>query len=157
MKYQVTQELLDVLRKFMPLVTESQDHSGGETDFVSIDDGNHVGFEVFEDEIIVFFFSTHRHFTDSYFALEEGAPDYIERAKAFLTDLLSCTVTRQKEFRGNVPIREKIIFTYPDGTTDEPAGVTVHISLAYLIPFLQKRTETRSWKFDKEKAYFVPL
>ena len=55
------------------------------SDSVTIDEENHVGFEVFDNEIIFFYFTEHCHFEDYTSDLEDDEPDYTERAKAFLS------------------------------------------------------------------------
>ena len=164
MNYSVTKELLDTIKPMVSedtinINTKNTDWRGKEyySDFVTIDDKNGVGFEVLENEIIMFYFAEHHHFEDYSYELEDGQPDYIARAKDFLKDLFCCTITQQKVFKGKALISEKYIFTLPDGTTECPAGVWVHGVLIRLVPFLKKRTENKSWRFDKDKTCFIEV
>lgn len=162
MNYSATQELLAVIEPFVPecairVSTKNVDWSGKEynSDRIIIDDKNGVGVEVFDNEIIVFYFSEHHHFEDYSCELNEEEPNYVERAKTFLLDLFSCKITCQKRYRGNTLISEKYIFTYPDGTEDCPAGTWGHGILIRFIPFLKNRTERQSWHFDRSKGVFL--
>ena len=162
MNHKETLELLEIVKAYIDeqdisVSTKNTDWKGKEenSDYIIFDDKNGVGFKVFENEIIMFFFSEHHHFEDYSFELTEGAPNYVERAKKFLSDLFCCTITHQSNYKGNVLTSEKIIFTYPDGTVDCPAGTWVHKILIRFVPFLPKRTELKSWIFDKYKKRFT--
>ncbi|MBP3478701.1 MAG: hypothetical protein J6K03_04350, partial [Oscillospiraceae bacterium] len=61
MNFETTSMLLEVIQPYIEnsivnISTENKDWRNRyyESDFVNIDDKNHVGFEVFENEIIVF-------------------------------------------------------------------------------------------------------
>ena len=163
MNYNTTSELLDIIRPFVEdrYILEPQNTTWRLkkyiSDLVTIDEENHVGFEVFDNEIIFFYFTEHCHFEDCTSDLEDDEPDYIERAKAFLVDLFSCKITQQKQYKGNTLISEKYIFTYPDGTTDCPDGPWIHGILVRLVPFLPERMEEKSWLFDKNKGCFTEI
>lgn len=46
------------------------------SDLVNIDAGNHIGFEVFENDIIVFYFTVRRHFKNYLSKLQTGENPY---------------------------------------------------------------------------------
>ena len=82
MNYETTKELLEVIDQYIEnanitISTENQDWKGEkyESDFVTIDEKNSVGFEVFDNEIIVFYFTDHCHFEDYSSDLEDGDDD----------------------------------------------------------------------------------
>lgn len=162
MNYQTTQELLHTIHPFaeksnIQISISNKDYRGKEykSDYITIDKNNSVGFEVFENEIIVFFFSEHHHFEDYSFTLDDGEPDYIMRAKEFLTNLLTCTIRQEKTFKGKTLTRERYIFVHKDGTEECPAGVWIHSLFICLVPFLPKSVQTQAWKFDSFKGCFV--
>lgn len=164
MNYGTTQELLEIVKELAPnssisISCVNKDFRGLEyqSDLVTIDETNHVGFEVFENEIIAFYFSEHHHFEDYSSSPDDDEPKYADRMKEFLKDLFTCTIRHEKKFRGNVLISERHIFVYPDKTEECPAGVWVHGLLIRLVPFLRKRTECTSWKYDIQSGVFVEV
>lgn len=161
LNYTVTQELLNIIEPFVSvhaisISTRNVDWRGKEydSDLITIDDKNRIGFEVFDNEIIMFYFSEHHHFEDYSSVFDESEPDYIERAKTFLRDLFSCTITHQKTFKGKTLISEKYTFIHPNGTTECPAGVCLNSILIRFVPFLKTRTENQFWIFNKDKGSF---
>ena len=95
MQFQTTSEILEVLKPYLGNANVSIND-----DFVMIDEKNHVGFDVMENEIIVFYFTDHMHFEDYTSELEEGEDDYIKRAKDFLIELLTYTIRHDEFFKG---------------------------------------------------------
>ena len=98
MNYETTKELLEVIDQYIEnanitISTENEDWKGKkyESDFVTIDEKNNVGFELFDNEIIVFYFTDHCHFEDYSSDLEDGDDDYIKRAKDFIVKLFEKT------------------------------------------------------------------
>ena len=90
MNFEITNELIDTIKPYtenatITISTENNDWKGRayKSDFITIDDKNNVGFEVFDNEIIVFYFTDHYHFEDYSSELEDGDDDYIKRAKFF--------------------------------------------------------------------------
>lgn len=164
MNYSITEDLLNTISKFVAksnikISCKNKDWRGNEyqSDLVTIDEINQVGFEVFEDEIIAFFFSEHLHFVDSLSEPDGDEPTFADRAEGFLNDLFTCTIRQEKQFKGNVLIRERYIFVHEDLTEDCPGGPWVYGFPVRLVPFLRKRTEFMLWKFDIQKGIFVNL
>ena len=63
MNFKTTSILLEELKPYLEnCVIDISSDEENITDLVTIDDKNRVAFEVFENEIIVFFFTDHRHF-----------------------------------------------------------------------------------------------
>ena len=52
-------------------------------DHVTIDAKNKLGFGVFENEIIVFYFTSHCHFKNQFSKLQDGERDYMSTQKYF--------------------------------------------------------------------------
>lgn len=164
MNYRITEDLLNAVYKLVPpgnvkITCTNKDWRGREyqSDLVMIDEENQVGFEVFENEIIVYFFTEHLHFEDYASSGDDDEPTFVERMEGFLTDLLTCTLRCEKQYKGNVLIRERWVLIHEDQTEECPAGVTVHRLLIRLIPFLRKRVESSLWKFDMQKGIFVAI
>ena len=84
MNFEITNELIDTIKPYtenvtVKISTDNKDWKGRDykSDFVTIDEKNNVGFEVFDNEIIVFYFTDHYHFEDYSSELEDGEDDYI--------------------------------------------------------------------------------
>lgn len=157
-----TQELLNAISPLVnedciKISTSNKDYRGKEckSDLITIDSDHYFGFEVFDNEIIVSFFDDHRHFEDYSLDLEEGTPNYIERAKEFLTELFTYTVKCQRNYKGKTLVSEQYILIKPDGKEECPTGICVHSIFVNFIPFLPKRTETKIWVYDKRKGCFI--
>lgn len=164
MNHETTNELIDAIQPHIKnsnirIKTSNKDWRGKEyrSDYILIDEDNNVGFEVFENEVIVYFFSNHHHLEDYTWTVEDGVPEYIARAKVFLVDLLTCTIRYEKTYKGKTLMEERYILVHEDGTEECPAGGCVHSLLIRLVPFLSKSVETQEWRFDISKGGFVKL
>lgn len=162
MNYPITEDLLTIIKEFAPhsdiqMETTQTTLRGNvyKSDYILIDKKNNVGFEVFENGIIVYYFSEHCHFDDESFSLEEDAPDYMVRAKELLKKLLTCTIRCEKTYRGKTLTKEQYILVNEDKSEECPAGVWVHSILIRLVPFLKKHTDMQSWKYDVQTGVFV--
>lgn len=162
MNYPLTQGLIDFIKEIAPnspvaAPCTEKDWRGNVSDFVIVDETNHVGFEVFENEVIAFYFTEHHHFEDYSSSLEDGQPSYGERAQDFLKDLFTCTIRHEKTYKGKTLIAERYVFVYDDNTEDCPAGVWIHGILARINPFLGKHTESKLWKYDMQSGVFMKI
>lgn len=153
--------LLDALRSCLgseprSTITENTDWRGQPyvSHTVILEQSHRVGFEVLEQEIIVFYFTDHVHFEDYTCPPEEGQPNYVDRAKAFLTDLFTLPLRHRATYRGGVLTREQYLLVRPDGSEDSPAGIICHRLLRGLNPFLRRRVDTVTWQYDKGKGCF---
>ena len=122
MNFEITNELINTLKQYtenatITLSTDNKDWKDRDykSDFVTIDEKNNFGFEVFDNEIIVFYFTYHYHFEDYSSELEDGEDDYIKRAKDFLTDLFENQIKYVEIYRGKKLATEKQ--TYEEMTT----------------------------------------
>ncbi len=155
MNYPLTENLVALIMEIAPnsrVVTDST-----HDDLVMVDETNHIGFEVFENEVIVFYFSEHHHFEDYSSYLEDGEPNYADRVQEFLKDLFTCTIRHEKTYKGKTLIAERYVFVYEDKTEDCPAGVWIHGLLVRLNPLLKKSTESVFWKYDMQSGVFLKV
>lgn len=148
MNYHTTEELLETIKPYIENAKLSIQTETG-ADVVFVDKKHDVGFQVFENEIIVFYFTDHCHFEDYSSELEEGDPNYVERAKEFLMKLFRYQIRHIEFYRGKIKSSEKYYFIYDDGRKDECIGTTW-----FGFAFGKKRSETMTSIFDREKGCF---
>ncbi len=163
MNFEVTDELLETIKPFtenatITASTENTDYKGRKykSDFVTIDKKNNVGFEVFDNEIIFFYFTDHYHFEDYSSELEEGQDDYIKRAKEFLVELFENKIKYIEIYRGKTLAIEKYYIVYSD-ETEERIGGTWWGLAKFLNPFAKKSEKTIIYKFSKTKGCFEEI
>lgn len=125
-----------------------------ESDLVFIDEKHGVGFEVLENEIIVFYFTEHEHFEDYSSALEEGDPTYIERAVDFLKNLLTRPVRHVEYYKGRTLAKEKYFFIKENGEEEYFGGTWFGLS-SFINPFAKKSEQSITWFFNREKGVFM--
>lgn len=164
MNFKVTEKLISITNKFINadnyiIQTERhKDYQGIEytADYVEIisDTHNSVGFEVTEDEIIVFFFTDHAHFNDYGMDLKDNEPDYIERAAEFLEKLFILPIERKYTVKGTTVVREESLFILSQTEKESCAGVTFCFSGIKNI-FKKKRRVIEVKQFDKELGNFT--
>lgn len=160
MNFEITSQLLETIKPYtenanITITTENKGWKGRtyKSDFVTLDEKNNVGFEVFDNEIIVFYFTGHYHFEDYSSELEDGEDDYIKRAKDFLTKLFENQIKHIEIYKGKKLATEKDYFIYLDNT-EERIGATWWGFERFLNPFAKKIEKTNTYKFDKAKGYF---
>ena len=124
------------------------------SDFVVIDKRNNVGFEVFENEIIVYYFTDHQHFDDYIGEVEDGDEDYIKRAEEFLIQLLTNRIRHIEYYKGKKKYSEKYYFIY-DNKNDEDLGGTWYGLSRVINPFAKKSSQSKTWQFDVSKGIFT--
>ncbi len=161
MNFEVTNELLEVLKPYtekssVSISTENEDWKGRpyQSDFVSIDEEHGVGFEVFDDEIIVFYFGDHCHFENYTSELQDGEDEYTKQAKEFLVELFENRLKHQEIYRGKKLASDKYSFIYSDDT-EKYIGGTWWGLVRFLNPFAKKTEKTTIWRFDKSQGCFV--
>lgn len=162
MNFDITSKILDSLSPYIinADVTVSTDNKDWlnrpkKSDIVTIDAKSNVSFEVLENEIIVFYFTDHTHFEDYSAELEDGQDDYVTRAIDFLKELLCYYVCQLKFFKGKSLVSEKYLIMYHDGREDNQIGNTIYSFWGIINPFCKRRTETKTWIFDKAKGCFT--
>lgn len=158
MNFEITKEILDSLSTYIntdkiSISTESKDWKGRpyKSDFVNIDSANNIGFEVFENEIIVFYFTDHMHFED--YSTEEEY-NYIYRAKEFLTKLFTSRLRRIETYKGKKLVKDFYYFIY-NNKDDEQIGGTFWSLKSSLNPFAKKTQKITTWIYDKERSQFT--
>lgn len=157
MNHKITLELLNTLKPYIAnanIDISSKNH-GYNSDFVTIDNKNNVGFEVFDNEIIVFYFTQHYHFEDYTSEQGQGEDDYIKRAELFLVDLFQYKIRHKEVFKGKTLCNEKYYIMYQDGREDNYIGGTWFGLYKFINPFRKKKTIFTTWQYDKSKGCFV--
>lgn len=162
MNFETTPVLLEILKPYLEnsVVDVSTDNidwrnRNYKSDLVTIDTNNHVGFEVFENEIIVFYFTDHYHFEDYTSELQDGEENYIERAKCFLKELFEYKIRHVEYYKGKTLSSEKYFVMYHDGREDECIGNTWFGLSKFINPFGKKSVRSTTWQLDKAKGVFT--
>ena len=160
MNFEITNELIDTIKPYtenatVTISTENNDWKGRayKSDFITIDDKNNVGFEVFDNEIIVFYFTDHYHFEDYSSELEDGDDDYIKRAKFFLIELFENQIKYIEIYKGKKLATEKYYLIYSDNTEERIGGTWWGLE-RFLNPFAKKVEKITIYKFDKANGCF---
>lgn len=162
MNFETTSMLLDAIKPYIgnasvEITTENKDwrNRSYKSDFVSIDAKNRVGFEVFDNEVITFYFTDHYHFEDYSSELQDGEDNYIERAKSFLKELFEYKIRHVEYFKGKTLASEKYFILYNDSRDDECIGNTWFGLSKFINPFGKKTMRSTTWQFDKFKGVFT--
>lgn len=162
MNYETTSILLEAIQPYIANVsveisTENKDRRDRsyESDLVYIDPRNHVGFEVFENEIIIFYFTDHCHFEDYSSEHQDDEENYVDRAKAFLIELFQCEIQNFEYYRGKKLSSEKYYLLYNNGRDRKCIGHTWFGLVRLINPFGKKFVRARTWRFDQGKGIFT--
>lgn len=162
MNFEATKELINTLSPFMnvkslSISTENKDWKGRpyQSDLVMLDDKNNICFEVFDNEIIIGYLTDHIHFEDYSFELEDGEPNYVERAKEFLNKLYTLSIRHYEKYKGTRLVSEKYFFVHPDCEEESITGVIVHRLMLGLNPIAKKSIQIKTWQYDKYKNTFT--
>lgn len=163
MNYQTTKLLLNDLKEYfsieeIEISAKNGDFKGKQykSDLVTLIENQDVCFEVFDNEIIVFFFTNHLHFEDHSSGLKEGDPDYIQRAREYLKRLFTLPLRKYDTYKGKKLSCERYYFILPDGTEEQAGGVLYGL-FRLINPFAKKRTETATWQYDSGKKCFTTV
>lgn len=160
MNFEITSELLEAIKPYtenanITITIENKDWKGRnyKSDFVTIDEKNNVGFEVFDNEIILFYFTGHYHFEDYSSELESGEDDYIKRAKDFLIELFENQIKYIEIYKGKKLATEKYYFINSDNTEERICATWWGLE-NFLNPFAKKTEKETIYKFNKDKGCF---
>ena len=160
MNFEITNDLINTIKPYtenaaITIFSDNKDWKGRDykSDFVTIDEKNNVGFEVLDNEIIVFYFTDHYHFEDYSSDLKDGDDDYIKRAKDFIINLFANQIKYIEIYKGKKLATEKYYFVYLDNT-EECIGGTWWGLKRFLNPFVKKTERITIYKFDKANGYF---
>lgn len=163
MNYKTTSQLLDSLENYIDKskISISIDNKNWKnrdckSDLVIIDEKNNVGFEVFDNEIIVFYFTDHYHFED-YSSEYDGEEDnYIKRANDFLLELFLYRICHKEYYRGKSLCREEYGIIYDEGESI-CIGSTWY-GLSWLKnPFVKKSSISTIFRYEKSKGCFINI
>ena len=160
MNFEITNELINTLKQYtenatITCSTDNKDWKGRDykSDFVTINEKNNIGFEVFDNEIIVFYFTDHYHFEDYSSDLEDGDDNYIKRAKGFIVELLENKIKYIQIYKGKKLATEKYYIVYSDNTEERIGGTWWGLE-RFLNPFAKKIEKTTIYKFNKSSGCF---
>ncbi len=155
MNFKATEELLRVLAPYTDNSDITVDSESKNSDFVMIDEKHNVGFDVMDNEIIVFYFTDHYHFEDYTSEPADDENDYIKRAKEFLIELFRYKLRHIEYYKGKSLASEKYYIIYDDGRDEEYLGGT-WLGLSKLInPFGKKTSQSTTWQYDRSKGCFT--
>ena len=157
MNYIVTEKILNSIRPVCDLnninvLAENKDWGGRtyKSDYVTIIKSHNIGFEVFDNEVIAFYFTDHCHFEDYSSESDRG---YITRAINFLIRLFTLPVRQVKITKGEKVKREEYFFVLPDGQEESIAGPNIHLFGGN--PFAKKVVTEVTWQYDKVIGDFI--
>ena len=158
MNFEATNELLEAIKPYtknatVTISSENDDYKGASFDLVTVDKNHEFCFEVFEDEIIVFFITDHYHFEDYSSEYDDESNNYIKRATTFLLELLQNKVKHVKIFKGKNLASEKYFMLYSDNTKEKIGGIWWGL-VRVLNPFAKRTEEAVTYKFNTEKGIF---
>lgn len=126
-----------------------------DADFVGIstESSDTFNFEVSENEIIIFFFNDHIHFEDYTSDLDDGEPDYVQRADEFLNKLFTLPIELHSTFKGNKIIRSESFFITENGKENCAGKTFMSAGLKNVLKKKTRRIETKI--FDRTLEKFV--
>ena len=162
MNFIATERIIDFTDKFIPksqYIVQTEGHKdylgrSYTADYVEIIEQSpyHIAFEVVENEIIIFYFGDHIHFEDYSSELEEGMPNYVDRAIEFLEMLFRYPIERRYTSKGNKVVLDESLLIVSE---DAKESICVTFSSAGLKNLFKKRIETvKRFEFDYETKSF---
>lgn len=161
MNYKTTSQLLEAMDTFIDkskisISTDNKDWKNRDykSDFVMIDDKSNVGFEVFDNEIIVYYFTGHYHFND-YNLENEYDNNYIKRAEIFLLDLFKKQIKHEQTYKGNSLTSEKYYIIYQDEREDNCIDNAYYTFTNIINCFRKKEITSTIWQYNKSKGCFT--
>lgn len=165
MNYKTTSQLLDALEVYIDnskisISTDNKDWKNRDykSDLVMIDEKNNVGFEVFDNEIIAYYFTGHYHFNDYIIEIEEDDDDnYIKRAEIFLLDLFKNQIKHEQTYKGNSLTSEKYFIIYQDGRNDNCIDNVYYAFSNIINCFRKKKITSTILQYNKSKGCFANI
>lgn len=156
-----TNELINFITPYVNMnsisvCSENTDWRGKDahSDFISVGESNSVSFEVFDNEIIIFYLGDHTHFEDYSSELQDGQVNYIERAKKFLAELFTLPVKHTSVFKGRKLAYDKYYFIRSDGTEDSIGSIWYGLT-RLINPFFKKTEQSEIWKYNRQTNEFI--
>lgn len=164
MNYEITKELIETITPYIvpdsiTISTNKMNWKGSKyySDLVTADQKHRVGFEVFDNEIIVFYFTDHCHFEDYSSNSSDIDDNYIKRAKKFIIELFTLPIRHVETYKGKKLISEKYYIVHPDGREESKTGVICNSIIRQLNPFIKKTTTMTTWQYDNSKETFTNI
>ncbi len=162
MKHEITKELIKAVTPYIipdniTISTNITNCKSGKyySDLVTAEQKHRVGFEVFDNEIIVFYFTDHCHFEDYSSNSSDIEDNYIIRAKKFIVELFTLPIRHVETYKCDKLVSEKYYIVHPDGREESKTGVICHSIIRQLNPFIKKTTTMTTWQYDKSKEMFT--
>lgn len=136
------------------VLIQNKDYQGRtyESDLVTINERHNVGFEVFDNEIIVFYFTNHDHF-DYDSSKFENNEEYAASVIDFLNKIFTLPILYVKVTKGKSVKREEYFFVMPNGEEESIAGPIGHLFNGN--PFAKQITTKTTWQYDKAAGGFI--
>ncbi len=154
MNYEITAQLIEEIAPYISseciVVKENKDWNvfPRVSDSVTVDEKHHVGFEVFDREILIFYFSEHCRFVYA----DNDQDTYLKRAKKFLTELLTLPICHVETYKGKKRVSEKYDIVYSDWEGGTEVGGIRYTHIRRFCPFKRKSVKTTIWQYDKTKG-----
>lgn len=162
MNFDITSKIIEELKPYIKdesiaVSLENKDWKKRDykSDLVTIDEKNNVGFEVFDNEIIVYYFTDHCHFEDYSSEFDEVEDNYIKRAIDFLAELLQYKICHQEYYRGKSLYSEKYYIIYDDDRKNKCIGTTWYGLSKFINPFGKRSRKSTIRQYNKSKGYFT--
>ena len=162
MNFKTTSIVLQAIQPYIEnsavtITTESKNcrkHSH-RSDLVNIEAGKHVGFEVFENRIIVSYFTARHLFEDCSSNPQDEENSYIERTISFLKKLFQSKIRHDEYYKGNALSSEKYFLLCDDEKENECIGNTRFAFARLFRPFGKKTSHSTTWQYDTSKGVFT--
>lgn len=151
--FPLTQQILEAIGDVCDIsrADVSAENKNANSDLVTLDKEHNVGFEVFENEIILFYFNDHVHFED-YTSAEPEEPFYPQRAIEALRQLFTCPLIKLETLKKGKVIRYEWFRQLPDERLESICGPW--IIKVFTNPFVKKQTVKTVWYYSKDYGRF---
>lgn len=145
------EDLIDI--RHVEITTDNKGYPGRPSDYdcVLLEKEKKISFEVFDKEIVVYFFDDHTHF---YADFNE---DYFQEAIDCLRLLFSQTLVKIETFRGRVRTRYEWFFLQKNGRKDSIAGPWLAPLFTFVNPFRRKTYRESRWKYHRGTETFIQV
>lgn len=151
--FDATKRILSKISRYISVdsvcVEQTTAYYGNAVELVTVSEEVNVGFEAAEESVIFYFFSDHVHFDDYTSELEEGDPDFLTRAEAFVDDLFTRPIHRRYTRKGTRVVYDQSWFVRENGTEESVAGVTL-CGPGWKNLFQPKERFDELWQFDAD-------
>lgn len=122
------------------------------SDYVILEAEHKIGFEVFENQIIAFYFGDHCHFENDSCESEDSGGSYVQRAIDFFRHFFTCTLQLLEKRKGRQLLRSEWFFLLPDGRKKSIAGQWSE--RLFSNPFVKPTIDLTNWRYFKTTGKF---